>query len=647
MQDTAVATVGALDSFLSWLGNPITQVLMWPLLGCLLLWGISKHNLAALRWTALICALGSFGCSVLILTGVGKNAAGQGIALARDVQFFPLAQYEMPFSADEAAGMQYVQNVQWMSIKFGELQSFGVNYAVGVDSLSMPLVLLSTFILVCVVLWAWTRTDRLKEFLALTMFMQVGLLGSFVALDYVLLYLFWEWMLIPMFFLIAGWGKNPDRARSAAIKFFIYTLAGSVFMLIAFIAMQVWCRGNVYTFSIMDIGVYMQSLGYDSVPTSVRLLMFLGLLLGFAVKAPMWPFHTWLPDAHSEAPTEMSVILAALMLKSGTYAYLRMLYPSFPDIAYHAGPAIAFCGVMAIVYGAGITLQQTDLKRMVAYSSISHMGFVILGISSLNASGIAGAMFHMVGHGILIAMLFFLVGWIEQRYGTRDMRELAGLMQRSPVAGGLLTLGAFAGMGFPGLIAFWGELLTLQGTYFNNPQWFSVMLPAPATLLAFWSRLLSSANLFYDSSQWFFPGAPVGLSGARFLQACAVVAVLGILTSAIYMINMLLKVVFSAPVEGAAPDLIESPLGAVPALGPSLSGELALAVAPAPGAGALPAVARRPGRAPGALFGLEWNHALVLIPLAVCVVGLGLFPQPLLNIVNTWADVLAQAVLNY
>jgi NADH-quinone oxidoreductase subunit M len=638
--NAATQTIG--QAFLLWIGNPVTQLLLWPLLGCLAVSLIPAQDKLALRITALASALMSFLCSVLMVTGAGP-LANQGLQLGGS-RWFPFEQY-LRFSPDPSAGVQFIQHFRWMAIRFGETQSFGVDYFVGVDGLSLPLVLLCTSVLVLVVLWAWKREERLKEFLALTLFMQTGILGSFVALDYVLLYLFWEWMLIPMFFLIAGWGKRREEAARAAIKFFIYTLFGSVFMLIGFIALQVFGEGaGVYTFDIVHLAVFGMSDAVNSIPISFRLLMFLGLLIGFAVKTPMWPLHTWLPDAHSEAPTEMSVILAALMLKCGTYAYLRILYPTFPDICYHAGPFIAFCGVVAIVYGAGVTLMQTDLKRMVAYSSISHMGFIVLGISAMNPNSTTGAIFLMVGHGLVISLLFFLVGWIEERFGTRDMRELSGLWFKAPQAGGLLTLAAFAGMGFPGLVAFWGELFIIQGTYFNNPQWLGVVVPGPLALLRLWGNVLSSFQHFTDNDLWFGPAVPTGMSGAQFLQICAWAAAFGVLVSAVYMITMLVKVVFSGRDRpAAAPAAVLQPAYA--------GGPEPVAVLPAAASGPVDAADTGEPTAPPAISGaqagpgltLDWNQTLVLYPLAAAIVFFGLDPQPLLSLFQNIGSLMATA----
>lgn len=667
METAAIGTGLVLDRILNFLSNPITQVLAWPLLGCLIICLIPRQRAQAIRLTALITAGLSALASVLMLTGVPQALRDTGLQIW-EIRWFPLAQYEA-FIPD--IGMQFTEKFQWMAIRFGELQSFGVDYHVGVDGLSMPLVLLSTLTLLFVVLWSWKRTERVKEFLALTLFMQTGIVGSFVALDYVLLYLFWEWMLIPMFFLIAGWGRDAEKARRAAIKFFVYTLAGSVFLLIGFIALQVMSAGfsgsAVYTFSIPDLMTNSLTQGYQSTHVAVRLLIFLAILLGFAVKAPMWPFHGWLPEAHSEAPTEMSVILAALMLKTGSYAYLRCLYPTFPDIAYHLGPVIAVCGVIAIVYGAAITLLQTDLKRMVAWSSISHMGFIILGISAMHPHSTLGAIFHMVGHGVVISLLFFLVGWIEERYGTRDMRELSGLMRRSPAAGRLLTLAAFAGMGFPGLIAFWGELLILQGTFFNNPQWYTVMIHNPLQVAQFIGTMLSGSQGFYNSDMWFGSSVPPGMSGAQLLQICAVAAVLGVLTSAVYMLNMLLKVVYSREPDATDEDLAPAVQQSTRLPSAAEPGQLAYAAAAEPaGLGSpggfdplagqdLAVISPSPARpsriretsVPQQLFGFDWHYGLVLAPLALAAVFFGLYPAPLLEMGRFWAEALARTQIMF
>lgn len=551
-------------AFFTWLGNPLTQLLFWPLLGMLAICLTQKDRLPLIRAFALIGSGMSFVTSILLVTGVPKWLLS-----------FSLFEQYLPFNPLQD-GMQFEKHFTWLQIVLGETQSFAVQYFVGVDGLSMPLIVLATAVIFLTMIWALRRTERVRDFFALALLMEVGILGVFVALDYVLFYLFWELMLIPMFFLIAGFGHDPVRAGRAAIKFFVYTMFGGVFLLIAFIAMNV--VSTVYSFSIPGLAEFMTNAGMQILPAA-RTMMFIGLLLGFAVKVPMFPFHTWLPDAHTEAPTEMSVILAAVMLKTGAYAYLRILYPTFPDVAYSMGPIIALCGVIAIVYGAAVTLMQTDFKRLVAYSSISHMGFIVLGISCMTPDGAVGAVYQMVAHGVVISTLFFISGVIERRYGTRDLRQLGGMLKGAPSYALVLGLAAFAGMGLPGLIGFWGEFLTLKGAYFNGPNWSTVVVGS--------------------------------LDGALFLQICAVVAVVGILTAAVYMINLLQKV--------------------LPGEMPGLALQAAEPNPPEP-------TAQRNGEGPGPWRGFRLNESLVLVPLATAMVVLGLFPAPIISTCIAWAN---------
>jgi len=541
------------------LGNPSTQLLAMPLLGVLFICLTPPAQVRRIRAYAAVFSGLSLAVAVLMLTGLP--------AALRTVPLF--ANY-LPFHAGQ--GLQFTQDFTWLSISVSEHVSFAVDYSVGVDGLNMPLILLATAVIFLAVIWALPRTERVRDFFALTLLMEMGILGVFVALDYVLFYLFWELMLIPMFFLIAGWGPRREQAARAAIKFFVYTMFGSVFMLIAFIAMKVLSSPTPYSFSVPDIMKYMVNDGM-ALKLQWRELMFVGLALGFAIKVPMFPFHTWLPDAHTEAPTEMSVILAAVMLKTGAYGLLRMAYPTFPDVGYALGPVIAFCGVVGIVYGAAVTLVQTDFKRMVAYSSISHMGFILLGISAMNPDALIGAVYMMVAHGAVIATLFFLTGAVERRYGTRDLRELGGMLKCAPSYAYVLGLAAFAGMGLPGLIAFWGEFLVLKGTYFNGPSWMSVQVG------------------------W--------MDGSRFLQILAILSVVGILTTAVYMVNMLQRV---------------------------LPGEMRNAGAAAGGAG--------DGGAPRAVQawrGFRLTDGVALVPLSAAIVVFGLYPAPIVNSCLSWA----------
>lgn len=513
MEQTTAAAAERLVAFMAWLYNPVNQMLLAPLLGCLLICAIRPHYTRAIKTVAVIASGISLLCSVLLVTGLPEGLRKAYAFLADYAAFNP------NLGQDFNSNLQFTNKFTWMTFRHSQFQGFGVEYFVGIDGLSLPLVIMSAAVIFLAVIWSLNRTERVRDYFALLLLMTVGLLGVFVALDYVLFYLFWELMLIPMYFLISGWGKRRDEAAKAAIRFFVYTLFGSVFLLIAFIAIQNFSSSaNIFTFSIPDCNAYMRNIGINLIP-QVRLLMFLGLLVAFAVKAPMFPLHTWLPPAHTQAPVEMSVILAAVMLKSGTYAFLRVLYWNFPDVGYSIGPILATLAVAGIVWGAAVTLVQTDIKRMIAYSSISHMGFIILGAAAMNPLATTGAIYHMVGHGVIITTLFLLADAIERRYGTRDIHEIIGLAKAAPFVAGMLSLSAFAAMGFPALAGFWGELYSLLGAFENGPVWQTVMVG--------------------------------NIDGSRYLQILAAVAVLGVLGSAVYMISLLQRLLPGEPPERA------------------------------------------------------------------------------------------------
>src|SRR5688500_4602283 len=295
-----------------------------------------------------------------------------------------------------------------------------------------------------------------KAFLALCLLLETGMNGSFVALDLILFFIFWEIVLVPMYFIIGIWGG--PRREYAAVKFFLYTLFGSIFMLLGFLGL--WFTTG--TFDVLEL----HELGAAGIGTELfQNLAFLGLFLGFAIKVPMWPFHTWLPDAHTEAPTVGSVLLAAVMLKMGTYGFIRIALPILPDAAVDFAPIIGILAVIAIIYGALCCMAQSDLKRLIAFSSVGHMGFVMLGIATLTDEGINGAIFGLIAPGLLTGMLFFLAGSVHERYHTRDIAVLGGMLKQIPRFGSLLTYTAIASLGLPGLAGFWGEVLALLGSY--------------------------------------------------------------------------------------------------------------------------------------------------------------------------------------
>ncbi|MBA2426022.1 MAG: NADH-quinone oxidoreductase subunit M [Actinobacteria bacterium] len=331
------------------------------------------------------------------------------------------------------------------------------SYHIGIDGISLPLFALSLLVSFLCMIYCWfhiPEPGKTKAFLSLILLLETGMTGTFVALDLILFFIFFEVVLVPMYFLIGIWGGS--RRQYAAVKFFLYTLFGSIFMLLGFLA--IFFQGSSFDMIALRNNPPLAS-------GTLQNIIFVGLFLGFAVKVPMWPFHTWLPDAHTEAPTVGSVLLAAIMLKMGTYGFIRIAYPILPDAAMYFGPVIGILAVIAIIYGALCCFAQTDLKRLIAFSSVGHMGFVMLGIATLTDRGINGAIFGMVAHGLITGMLFFLAGSMHERYHTREIAALGGMLQQIPRFGALLVYSAIASLGLPGLAGFWGEMLALLGSY--------------------------------------------------------------------------------------------------------------------------------------------------------------------------------------
>jgi NADH-quinone oxidoreductase subunit M len=359
------------------------------------------------------------------------------------------------FDYDHAARFQSVVDARWMP-------AIDVRFHLGVDGISLPLVLLTTLLtLLCAV---WTvgsvpEAGRLRRLLALTLLLEVGVLGTFVALDLVVFFVFFEIVLIPMYFLIAVWG-GPQR-RPAATKFILFTLLGSALMLVGFLVIY----AEAGTFDIVALG----SAGGRGISAGAQLLAFVLLLVGFGVKSPMWPLHTWLPDAHTEAPTIGSVLLAGVLLKMGTYGLVRVAITEVPDGARRAAPAMGILAVVGIAYAALACLalaRDGDLKRLIAFSSVGHMGFVLLGIATLTPVGVQGALVGNIAHGVITGLLFFLVGGVKDRFHTTEIRELGGgLLTKAPVLGGLTLFAAIASLGLPGLAGFWGEMLAMLGAW--------------------------------------------------------------------------------------------------------------------------------------------------------------------------------------
>lgn len=371
-------------------------------------------------------------------------------------------------------GFQFVEKYNWIDVKSVPwVGRIDIDYFLGIDGLSVPMVLLTAIISFIAVFASWNIEKAPKGYFALLLLLDTGMMGVFVALDFFLFYVFWEIMLLPMYFLIGVWGG--PRREYAAIKFFLYTLFGSVLMLIVMLALYFSVTyvdpstgEKVHTFNMlmmMDPANYETNSLLYGLHTFWRYAAYVLLFIGFAIKVPIFPFHTWLPDAHVEAPTAISVILAGVLLKMGTYGLLRISYPMFPDgMVYFAIP-LAILGFINIVYGALVAMAQTDFKKLIAYSSISHMGIVILGMAALNTQGITGAVMQMFNHGTITAMLFLIVGVLYDRAHTRGLNEFGGLANQMPKYTGIMTIAFFAALGLPGLSGFISEAFAFLGAF--------------------------------------------------------------------------------------------------------------------------------------------------------------------------------------
>jgi NADH-quinone oxidoreductase subunit M len=364
------------------------------------------------------------------------------------------------FDFDHSRVFQFDVNTRW-------IDSIGARYHMGVDGIALPLLVLTVALTFLCVVYSQKimpkPQDKVKGFFALVLLLETGMAGTFTSLDLVLFFVFWEMVLVPMYFIIAIWGS--ERKEYSAIKFFLYTLFGSVFMLLGFLAMYFRSVDPVtggHTFDMIRLqGQHFGGVGFQN-------LVFLGLFLGFAIKVPMWPFHTWLPDAHGDAPTVGSVLLAGILLKMGAYGFIRIALPLLPHAAKDWAPYIGGLAVISILYGALCCLAQTDIKRLIAFSSVGHMGFVMLGISTLTDKGINAAIFGMVAHGVITGMLFFLAGSLYERYHTRVIDDIGpGVLQKLPRVGAIFVFVAIASLGLPGLAGFWGEVLALLAAF--NP----------------------------------------------------------------------------------------------------------------------------------------------------------------------------------
>lgn len=401
--------------------QPLTLLTFFPLVGVVVLLFLKSEAKPVLRWTALVTSLITFVISIWVLT-MFKGA-----------------------NPDQ----QMVARYPWITVA-----GWNIEYHLGVDGLSILLVLLTTFLTPISILSTWTAVEeRVKDFMLFFLLLEVGMIGVFLAQDLFLFYIFWEFTLIPMYFLIGIWG-GPRRIY-AAIKFFLYTMAGSILMLLAIL----WLGIYQGTFSVPDL------IAKGGIDPHTQLWLFIAFAAAFAIKVPMWPLHSWLPDAHVEAPTAGSVILAGVLLKMGTYGFLRFNLALFPQASVQAAPTIAVLAVIGIIYGAAVSYAQTDVKKLVAYSSVSHLGFVMLGLFALNSLGVQGAILQMINHGISTGALFLLVGMIYEQTHTREIKVYGGLWKVMPVFGTMMLIISLSSMGLPGLNGFVGEFTILLGAF--------------------------------------------------------------------------------------------------------------------------------------------------------------------------------------
>ncbi|WP_433419171.1 complex I subunit 4 family protein [Microtetraspora malaysiensis] len=525
------------------------------------------------------------GAAVLLLPGfAGRTPRRYGLAVS-GVTLALAVVLAATFDYGHAARIQFETDLSW-------IPGLALRFHLGVDGVSLPLIVLTALLtFLCFVLLAGRPPRRPRALVFTLLVLETGMIGTFLALDLLLFFVFFEVVLVPMYFVIAVWG-GPGR-RAAAVKFILYTLLGSAVMLLGLLV--VWAQAGTLDMVALAHG--------HTIARSAQIVAFLAIGLGLAVKAPMWPLHTWLPDAHTEAPTVGSVLLAGVLLKMGTYGFARIAIPILPEGAAALAPWLGAFGVIGIVYGSLACLAQRDLKRMIAYSSVGHMGFVLLGFATLTPVGVNAALFGNVAHGLITGLLFFIAGAVKDRYGTADMTRLGGgMLSRLPYIGSLLTFACVASLGLPGLAGFWGEMLALFGA--------------------------------------FRPAAE--LSRPLFLVFMVIGGVGTVLTAA-YFLRMLSRVTHGSPAVPEGPPVtsaeeVREVLGGEGPAEPVATGTVVAAVA-APGAPGLGGLGEPPERRDVTAYELAaW------VPLVVLILIFGLWPKALLAITTPAVQAILRGV---
>jgi NADH-quinone oxidoreductase subunit M len=402
---------------------------------------------------AVITFLPLAGALVMMLIPRGEEQTHKLVALVTTLATFGVGIWLLAdFDYDHSKTLQFVIDKKWIELIHSR-------FTMGVDGLALPLLILTVLIVPLVIIYSWNHIPEPgnpKAFLMLILVLETGMIGSFVSQDLILFFVFFEVVLLPMYFMIGVWGG--EERRYASIKFFLYTLFGSALMIVSFVALY-WLTG-AHTFNMTELAKAAPML-----TKTQGILVFGGMFIGFGIKVPIFPFHTWLPDAHTQAPTQGSVILAAVLLKLGTYGFVRIGVGILPKAAHSWAPVIVILATIGIIYGALGCLAQTDLKRLIAFSSVAHMGFVMLGIATLTSYGINAAIFGMVAHGLITGMLFFIAGSVKERYHTLEIKRLGGMLVQAPRMGWILGFCVMASLGLPGLAGFWGEFPAILASY--------------------------------------------------------------------------------------------------------------------------------------------------------------------------------------